>query len=183
VHESSNGVTADKRRGGWPILLATGLGAGYSRFAPGTVGALVGVPIVVACHLAPGPWSILASALVIVVLFFAGVWLSFRGSEHFAVEDPQPVVIDEIASLPITFLLIGRMDMWILGLGFCLNRLMDILKPPPARQLERAPGGWGIMLDDTFAGLYSGILLHLFYWFCWIPINGADWWPQLTWPV
>jgi phosphatidylglycerophosphatase A len=170
-----------QRRGGWPILLATGFGAGYGPVCPGTWGALVGVPIVAACHLPSWPWSAVASGVAIVVLLLAGVWLSRRGAAHFGDEDPKPVVIDEIASLPITFFLIPRMDLWILGLGFCLNRAADILKPPPARQLEHVGGGWGIMLDDTFAGLYSGIALHLFYWLVWARIDGAGWWPQITW--
>ena len=170
-------------KGGWPVLLATGFGFGYSKFAPGTVGALVGIPIVVACHLAPLPWSALITVLVSVVLFYGGVWLSFRGAEHFAVKDPQPVVIDEIASLPITFLLIPRMDVWVLLVGFVLNRIMDIIKPPPARQLEHMRGGWGIMLDDPFAGIYSCGLLHLLYWTVWR--GGLQWsqsWPLTCWP-
>jgi phosphatidylglycerophosphatase A len=167
-----SGVTG--RGGGWPVLLATGLGAGYSRFAPGTMGALVGLPIVAACHLAPFPASAAVTAAVSVALFFSGVWLSFRGAAHFAVKDPRPVVIDEIASLPITFFLIPRMDVGVLAAGFALNRMMDVLKPPPARQLEHRRGGWGIMLDDTFAGLYSCVLLHLFYWLLWQGVPGRS---------
>jgi phosphatidylglycerophosphatase A len=175
-----------RRAGGWPVVLATGLGAGYSKFAPGTAGALLGVPIVVACHLAPWPWSAAATAAASAALFFGGVWAAFRGAAHFGEKDPGPVVIDEIASLPLTFFLIPRMDAGLLIAGFALNRMMDILKPPPARQLERCPGGWGIMLDDTFAGLYSCLVLHVLYWFVWAgglalhaagPLSWLAWWP------
>ena len=46
-------------------------------------------------------------------------------------------------------------------LGFCLYRAMDILKPPPARQFERIKGGWGIMLDDLAAAVYTNLILRL----------------------
>jgi len=42
-----------------------------------------------------------------------------------------------------------------------LFRAFDILKPSPARQAERLPGGWGIMLDDVVAGFYSLLVLVL----------------------
>ncbi len=31
-------------------------------------------------------------------------------------------------------------------------RFFDILKPPPISQVQRAPAGWGILLDDLLAG-------------------------------
>jgi len=40
-----------------------------------------------------------------------------------------------------------------LALGFALFRFLDVLKPPPIRQLEKIPGGDGILLDDLAAGL------------------------------
>ena len=45
--------------------------------------------------------------------------------------------------------------------GFLLNRWFDIRKPFPCSQLEVLPGGWGVMLDDLVAGIYSNVLLHL----------------------
>jgi phosphatidylglycerophosphatase A len=33
--------------------------------------------------------------------------------------------------------------------------LFDILKPPPARQLERLPDGLGIMADDLAAAVFA----------------------------
>ena len=45
-------------------------------------------------------------------------------------------------------------------LGFFCFRIMDIVKPPPARQFERLPGGFGIMLDDLMAGVYANLLVR-----------------------
>jgi phosphatidylglycerophosphatase A len=69
------------------------------------------------------------------------------------------VVIDEVVGQIITFVATPRVT-WIgLLLGFILFRAFDIVKPFPARQAERLPGGWGIMMDDVVAGLYSLIVL------------------------
>ncbi|MCX6350221.1 MAG: phosphatidylglycerophosphatase A [Candidatus Aureabacteria bacterium] len=46
-------------------------------------------------------------------------------------------------------------------IGFLLNRVFDIRKPFPCSYLEGLPGGWGVMLDDVVAGIYSNVLLHL----------------------
>jgi phosphatidylglycerophosphatase A len=76
-------------------------------------------------------------------------------------KDPGIVVVDEVvgqwvtlATLPLTPL--------TAGLGFLLFRGMDIVKPWPARDLERVPGGWGIMADDVAAGVYAHLVLRVF---------------------
>jgi len=33
------------------------------------------------------------------------------------------------------------------------------LKPPPIRQLEKLPGGTGIVADDVLAGIYAAVVL------------------------
>jgi phosphatidylglycerophosphatase A len=45
--------------------------------------------------------------------------------------------------------------------GFVLFRLFDIWKPYPIRNLEKLPGGWGVMADDWLAGVYAAILLKV----------------------
>lgn len=47
------------------------------------------------------------------------------------------------------------------GLAFLLFRMFDILKPPPARQLERLPFGIGILLDDIAAGLFAAVSVQI----------------------
>lgn len=49
--------------------------------------------------------------------------------------------------------------------AFLLFRLFDIVKPPPARQMERLKGGWGVTLDDVIAGIYANLSLHLILYF------------------
>ena len=45
--------------------------------------------------------------------------------------------------------------------GFCLFRLFDVVKPFPARQVERLSGGWGIMADDIAAAAYAHVALRI----------------------
>ena len=76
-------------------------------------------------------------------------------------KDPGAIVLDEIASVPITFFMVPIDSLWIVVVGFALHRLFDVTKPPPIRHLERLPGGLGIMADDWLAGVYSCAVLHL----------------------
>jgi phosphatidylglycerophosphatase A len=124
---------------------------------------------------------------IVLVLFLAlvGVWSAGRAAAYAGVHDPQHVVIDEVAGQHITLLLplipiavpdlAARMDFstyaifsalsmlnWkYLLAGFVLFRLFDIWKPYPIRNLEKLPGGWGVMTDDWLAGLYAAILLKV----------------------
>jgi len=51
----------------------------------------------------------------------------------------------------------------VLLAGFLAFRIFDITKPPPARQLERLPAGWGILLDDLAAAVYANLLCQIIF--------------------
>ena len=125
-------------------LIATAFGSGYVPWAPGTAGSLVGLALFV--PLASRAWPVQIAAAVAVTLV--------------GKKDPGLVVVDEVAGQWIT--LIGLPLTPLVALfGFLLFRAMDIVKPWPARDLERLPGGWGIMFDDVAAGIYAHLLLRL----------------------
>jgi len=149
------------KRAGPAIWIATAAGAGYSPFAPGTAGSAVGVGIVAALgqlHLDSVRSSVVLGT-VAGLLFAVGVWAAGEAERFFGCVDPGPVVIDEVMGQVLTFLLLPHATWkWLLG-GFLLFRAFDILKPFPARQAERIPRGWGIMVDDAIAGLYSMAVL------------------------
>jgi phosphatidylglycerophosphatase A len=140
------------------ILLATGLGVGYSPVAPGTLGAIVGVGIY--CALLPLGALPITVPLVSVALFVVGTYLSFTGERYFREKDCQKIVIDEIASFPLTMAFLSP-DLPRIALAFVLNRAADILKPFPAGRIQKLKGGWGVMLDDTVAAIYANLLLRL----------------------
>jgi phosphatidylglycerophosphatase A len=142
------------------MLLATGLGLGFSPIAPGTVGALAGLPLAWAIAQLP---AIALQLATIVGLALIGIPLCTHAVRRLGRKDPGCVVWDEIASLPITFFLVP-VELWsrpgTVLIGFSLSRVFDILKPPPARQLERLPEGLGVMADDWAAGVYSCLAFH-----------------------
>jgi len=140
------------------VWLATGGWVGMFPIMPGTVGALWGVPLSLAVAAAPQP---LVQLLIIAVLVLVGVPLCTAAAARLGLKDPGPVVFDEIVALPVTFFLHPVHDPAVLIAGFLLFRLFDILKPPPVRQLERLPAGWGIMTDDLAAGVYANLSLWL----------------------
>ena len=78
-------------------------------------------------------------------------------------------MIDEVAGYLVTvatFALVFARPLTFEGhvAAFVLFRVVDILKPPPGRQLERLPGGLGVMLDDIVLALYSGVALAGLGW-------------------
>src|SRR5207249_5341800 len=81
---------------------------------------------------------------------------------HDFIDDPGPVVIDEVMGMLITFFLIPVSWMGMLA-GFLLFRVFDVIKPYPAQNLERLPGGLGMMADDAMAAVYANLLLHAAY--------------------
>jgi phosphatidylglycerophosphatase A len=143
------------------IWIATGLGSGYFPVVPGTAGSAVGLALVIAFRQTSlGPLGLsLTLATLAGLLLVLGVWSAGEAEKVFGRADPGQVVIDEVVGQIITFVATPRIT-WIgLITGFILFRAFDIVKPFPARRAERFPGGWGIMLDDVVAGLYSLIAL------------------------
>jgi phosphatidylglycerophosphatase A len=136
-------------------LVATGLGSGYSRFAPGTAGSLVGLALFL--PLAGLAWPVQLAAVVAITL--VGTLAAARVARLVGRKDPGLVVVDEVAGQWITFVALPFTPLTALA-GFLLFRVMDIVKPWPVRDLERLPGGVGIMADDVAAGIYAHLLLR-----------------------
>lgn len=171
-------MTSLKEKG--MVLLATGLGAGYAPFAPGTVGSLWGVLIFYVLRFQP----LWVTGLVVVLLTVVGVMASGATEKIFGKKDPGRVVIDEVAGQVLTYLtaffiiriaggeiqggvtlpLQGN-SLWVfLGVGFLLFRLADIVKIFPARTAQdKLPGGWGVMTDDLVAGVQAGVVLGVIF--------------------
>jgi phosphatidylglycerophosphatase A len=151
-------------------LIATGFWTGYIPWASGTFGSLAGLLLA----LIPGVLTPGVLPVLILLGFGIGVYTSGRIAEAegdtltrsaaatkaifqpggHTQPDPSIVVIDEIVGmwLSIAWITPGTIPYIT---AFVLFRLFDVLKPEPARSLERLPGGWGIMLDDVVAGVYA----------------------------
>ncbi len=141
-------------------LLATGFYTGYAPKAPGTAGSLFGLFLYWAI---PGSESVYSLG-GIVLLFLAGVWAANRVEKETKVQDNQIIVIDEIVGMLITVVLFEKTLIWLV-VGFLLFRFFDIIKPFPAKSSEKIPHGWGVMIDDVVAGIYSVLSLRLIYYY------------------
>jgi phosphatidylglycerophosphatase A len=141
--------------------IATAAFTGYFPIASGTVGSAVGLVLWAALRVnGAGPWL---ETAVVAALLVLGAWAAGVVERRLGTTDPGPVVIDEVMGMSAT--LVGVPFSWPVAVaGFLLFRVFDIVKPPPARSLERAHGGWGIMLDDLAAGLYAWIALQALLW-------------------
>ena len=149
--------------------LATSCGLGEILPAPGTTAGSFPATIVWAALWMVTPlWlTFSASAVMVVGVTVVGVWAAGCHSRVVGLEDPGPVVIDEVAGQWVTFLVAlaflpaspwgGKLV--VVAEGFVVFRIFDVLKPWPVRQLERLSGGLGIVADDIAAGVYAGALL------------------------
>lgn len=146
-------------------LIATFFYTGYSPVASGTAGTAGA--LLLAWILPESIHYGLACAAIALFVFAFGVPLGTWAEKRYGKKDPGPFVIDEVAGYFVALL---RLDGAKPGLGelfvaFFLFRLFDVVKPFPARNMESIPGGWGIMLDDIFAGIYAllGVIVYRQY--------------------
>jgi phosphatidylglycerophosphatase A len=138
------------------LALATGFSVGSIPWAPGTIGTLLGIPLCFGL----AKISLGAMVLVAVGLVLFAVWVAGEAERLLDQKDAPCIVIDEIIGIVVA---LAGMPMTPLNLvaGFIAFRVFDIIKPFPARFLDaKAPGGWGVVLDDVVAGVYSNIFLN-----------------------
>lgn len=137
--------------------LASAFGAGFSPLAPGTAGTLAALPLAWALNLAP-LWLRLA---LIVAMLPASAWVCGAAAHQDGEKDPSWIVLDEVLGFLVSTVFVSA-NLTAYLAAFLLFRLFDIIKPPPAGDIDRRlPGGWGILLDDVFAGLYTALSLAL----------------------
>ena len=145
-------------------VLALWFGCGKVPVAPGTAGTLGAIPL----YLVVRPYGVLAVLATAVVVTVVGVWAASRVAERTGLKDPQIVVIDEVAGVHVTWLA-APANLRGLVVGFVLFRLFDQLKPWPARWAERRlPSGYGIVMDDVFAGVWGALVLLGARWAGWL---------------
>ena len=140
----------------WVKLAASVFFIGYCPFGSGTLGSVAGLLL----FLLVQGYFWLQFALVIGLLCL-GIWLCTLAEGVFKEKDSHKIVLDEVVGILITLLGVPILGWPVLLMGFFLNRMFDIYKPFGIRKLENIPGGWGVMLDDVGAGLYSNLALRV----------------------
>jgi phosphatidylglycerophosphatase A len=137
-------------------LVATFGNVGRIPVVPGTFGTLAAVPLALALAWAGSPLLFGLAFATVVVL---GIWAAGVVEEGEGATDPNLVVVDEVAGFLVTVAFLPP-TLGIYLAGFLLFRVLDITKPPPARQAEKFHGGLGIMADDLIVGVYGNLILR-----------------------
>jgi phosphatidylglycerophosphatase A len=157
----------------WAWAIGTFFGAGLLRPGPGTYGSIAAVLLWFgAAHaLHPPPFALaIGTAGAGMIATLLGIPAATIVARESGREDPGHVVIDEVAGQLIALIALPA-DWPHAVLALVLFRLLDILKPPPIRQLERLPGGTGILLDDVAAGLIACVVAQILLLFVRSPFS------------
>ena len=148
------------------LIVASGFGLGLvAPLAPGTVGSLPGVALAYATTLLP-PWLQIPVCTGFAILAIPFCEIAER---TLGVKDDGRITADEWMLYPIALIGIPLWSLpwWSMLVFFGVVRLIDIIKPWPARGLQSIPGGRGIVIDDFIANLYSlaaNWVIYLAFW-------------------
>lgn len=137
------------------VAAGTLLGIGFFPLAPATLASAI-LSIVVWFLFKHSVTYIISAAL----LFIIGLVVSSK-LDPFWGEDDRRIVIDEVVGIIISLFFVPQKILFF-AIGFLLFRFFDILKPYPVNTCQRLPKGWGVMMDDVVAGIYSNIVLWIF---------------------
>ncbi len=130
---------------------------GHSPFMPGTMGSLGGLIVYFLVRN-----NDILYAFAILFLFTLGVLFAGEAEKIYKRKDPAMIVIDEACGMLLALFFVP-FNLYSVILGFFIFRMLDILKPPPARRMERLTGSLGIMFDDIIAALYTNIILQVIF--------------------
>lgn len=140
-------------------LVSLGFGSGLSRLAPGTAGTLFAWA---SFEVLNRYVTVLEWGLLIVVGFFAGIFITEFTAKKLRTDDPSAIVWDEIVAFWLVLLMVTPADFMGKLWAFVVFRFFDMVKPPPIRYMERRfGGGFGIMLDDLVAAFFTLLVIAL----------------------
>src|SRR6056297_1526481 len=132
-------------------LLTTGFFIGYIPGAPGTYGSIFAIFLL---YLFPD----INNLYSMILIFLIGVLLSSWDEKIYKIKDDSRIIIDEIYGIFVAFLYLP-LKIPVIITGFILFRLFDIFKPLIIDKSQNLPSGWGVMVDDLIAGVFTNIIL------------------------
>lgn len=136
-------------------LVSSVFGIGYVK-GGGTIAAFICGALWYILNVDGFEYLVIAVTMLILI---AGIW-SAGIVEKVWGKDNSKVVIDEVVGMAFSLLFIPNELKYLLA-AFVLFRFFDIVKPIYIRKAESLPGGWGVMMDDVQAGIYTNIFLQL----------------------
>ncbi|OCG16242.1 phosphatidylglycerophosphatase A [Gilliamella sp. App6-5] len=139
-------------------FLAVGLGSGMSPIMPGTMGSLMAIPLWLLFYgLQPALYWIF-----ILVTFIFGCFICQKTSDDTHTHDSGHIVWDEFVGMWITLFFIPQLSVMWIAIAFVAFRVFDMAKPWPIRWFDkRVPGGFGIMVDDVIAAIFSSFTVYV----------------------
>ncbi len=136
-------------------FFGSGFYTGYSPVASGTVGSFAALLI----YYIPGFENLYIILPITFIFFIYGVYIGNKFEKVYG-KDPSQCTIDEVVGTWISLILLPK-TVLISLIAFFIWRILDIIKPQPARKMEKMQGGLGIMLDDVVSGIYTLLIMHL----------------------
>jgi len=138
-------------------FFATCFGLGYSPIFPGAVGVTFATVIAYLIH----PLPLFDKILITLILIVLAVPLSTKAEELFQKKDSKKIIIDEVVGvLMATIWFTNLSPIMFISILFIYG-LFDAIKIYPANVSEKLYGGWGVVIDDIIAGLYTAITIFV----------------------
>ncbi|MDD5422439.1 MAG: phosphatidylglycerophosphatase A [Candidatus Omnitrophota bacterium] len=137
---------------------------GHSPYMPGTMGSLGGLVVYFLVRK-----NEILYAFCIFFLFILGMIFAGEAENIYGRKDSRMIVIDEACGMLLSLFFVPY-SLLAVVLGFFLFRIFDILKIPPAKQMERMTGSMGVMFDDIVAAIYTNLLLQLIFRYIYVKV-------------
>lgn len=133
---------------------------GHCKILPGTIGAFLGT--IFSCLI----FMLFKQRVVIVlsfILMLFAIYICHFAEKSIGSKDPSCIIFDEFVAMPVCFVFILERynSIWLFLIGFIVFRIFDIIKPFNLKKLEKFNGGFGIVLDDIGAAIYTNITLQI----------------------
>jgi len=94
--------------------------------------------------------------------FLGSVFLAHFTEKILSSPDDSRITVDEVAGMWVALWGLPSEWGWHFVVAFFLFRVFDVWKGPLGHALEKVPGGWGITLDDIYAGILANMGARLF---------------------
>ncbi|GGE63397.1 MAG TPA: phosphatidylglycerophosphatase A [Paenalcaligenes hominis] len=139
-------------------FFAFGMGSGVIYPGPGTWGTVWGWLIwLAALQFMPLIWV----PFFLLGSFLLGIWLCQKTGDELGVSDHGGMNWDEAVAIWLVLWAMPFNTWWMQVFAFVSFRFFDVIKPTPIRWFDqRVGGGFGVMLDDIIAALYSLLVMY-----------------------
>ena len=131
---------------------------GFLPIAPATWGSGV---VALAGWFIPVP-PLPALAVLFALTVALAVWAAGEAEKTYG-HDAKPIIVDELVGQWLALLFVPH-RLFAFATAFVLFRVFDVWKPLGAREVQRLPGGYGVVADDMIAGITACLAFHALGW-------------------